>query len=80
MKIAHEWEIYKGTVYPKGCVPVQERETKQAFFAGAAIAYDFFIILSKDKKDKEKKGADIRDFKQQIDDYVAARKKEVDQK
>ena len=34
-----EWREYRDAMYPKGTSAVQNRETHQAFFAGALVAF-----------------------------------------
>jgi hypothetical protein len=37
--LQEEWRQYRDAVYPKGTHAVQNRETHQAFFAGALVAF-----------------------------------------
>lgn len=37
MTLQEEWKIYRDLVYPKGISGTQNRETHQAFFAGAFV-------------------------------------------
>ena len=32
-----KWKEYRDACYPQGCVPIQNRECHQAFFAGALV-------------------------------------------
>lgn len=46
LKVIEEgWKSYRRTVVPKNASKVQVRETKQAFYAGAAILFETIMIL-----------------------------------
>jgi hypothetical protein len=66
-----EWKGYRQQVMPPACSPVQEQETKRAFYAGAACM--FYLITGIPLSDgDEVADADIAAMarvKSEIDDY-----------
>lgn len=57
MSIAKEWEIYRKKVVPANCSTVQLVETRQAFYAGAAVL--FALLVTGISNDEEPTAADM---------------------
>jgi hypothetical protein len=54
MKTLHQmWESFTKAIYPNGMVPLQEMQLKDAFFAGADVAFETISWASSQKTEEE---------------------------
>ena len=51
--LQEEWRKYRDAVYPQGTSAVQNRETHQAFFAGALVVFELMRKCSELPDDDE---------------------------
>jgi hypothetical protein len=48
-----QWRIYRNACYPAGLPPLQETETRQAFFAGCLLVLEFSTTASQGLPDDQ---------------------------
>ncbi len=72
MLMAEEWDKYARSVLPAGASPVQKKETRRAFYAGAQSI--LFRVIESFAPETEPTDADLRimeNLHQELQDFAA---------